>query len=38
MGRADLGTRGPEWLKAASRLMEAVTLADHAAWRRSRLS
>jgi Uncharacterized protein conserved in bacteria (DUF2252) len=36
--RADLDKRGPEWLKTASSVMEAATLADHAAWRRSRLA
>jgi hypothetical protein len=34
--RADLGQRGPGWLKDASKLMERLTLADHAAWQGSR--
>jgi|GEM_PF-6961747 len=34
--RADLGERGPGWLKDASKLMERLTLADHAAWQGSR--
>jgi Uncharacterized protein conserved in bacteria (DUF2252) len=36
--RTDLGKREPGWLKVASRVMEQVTLEDHSAWRRSRLS
>jgi hypothetical protein len=36
--RADLGKRDPRWLRDASKVMERLTLADHAAWQASRRS